>query len=149
MAGAAYAPLPFLSFMLVQSDESGDNGFEAVVDETTAGDLLNKVIQALDATNAGCYRVINTFSSQLGVGPIEAVGDVNCDGRVDSIDALTVLRYRAALKLIDSCIHVAGDVDCDTGIGSVDALDILRFTAVLEYTKPPGCTPIGQPATPP
>ncbi len=146
VAGAAYAPLPFLSFMLVQSDGSGDNGFEAVVDEAASGALLNKAIQALDTSNSACYRLILTFSSQLGVGPIEAVGDVNCDGRVDSIDALTVLRYRAALKLIDSCINVAGDVDCDHAIGSVDALDILRFTALLGYTKPPDCTAIGQPA---
>jgi hypothetical protein len=146
VAGAAYALLPFLSFMLVQSDQSGDNGFEAVLDEAASGDLLNKVIQALDTSNAACYRLILTFSSQLGVGPIEAVGDVNCDGRVDSTDALTVLRYRAALKLIDSCINIAGDVDCDTDIGSVDALDILRFTALLGYTKPADCTAIGQPA---
>ncbi len=146
VAGAAYAPLPFLSFMLVQSDGTGDNGFEAVLDEAASGDLLNRAIQALDTTNAACYRLLLTFSSQLGAGPIEAVGDVNCDGSVDSIDALTVLRYRADLKPIDSCINVAGDVDCDDAIGSVDALDILRSTALLDYTKPADCTAIGQPA---
>ena len=146
VAAAAYALLPFLSFMLVQSDGSGDNGFEAVLDEAASGDLLNKVLQALNTSNSACYRLLLTFSPQLGIGPIEDVGDVNCDGQVDSIDALTVLRYRAALKLIDSCINLAGDVDCDTDIGSVDALDILRFTALLGYTKPPDCTAIGQPA---
>jgi hypothetical protein len=59
-------------------------------------------------------------------------GDTDCDGDVDTADALGVLRDTAGLP-DPACIN-RGDVDCDADRDSVDALAILRHTAAL----PPG-----------
>lgn len=70
-------------------------------------------------------------------------GDTDCDGEVDSVDALMVLRNTAGLPHSAKCI-AAGDVDCDQDIDSVDALKILRYVAGLGNPVPPGCGPIGE-----
>ncbi len=79
-------------------------------------------------------------------------GNVNCDGAVNSVDALGVLRYSASLPVSQSepCLDVGqmlppptdelmGDVDCGSGINSVDALKILRAVVNLPVQKPVGC----------
>lgn len=81
--------------------------------------------------------------------------DLNCDGHVDSVDALAVLRYVAALPPLHagpSCPPIGaeaapafGDVNCDGVIDSVDALIILRNVAGLPVNLAPGCA---QAATP-
>ncbi len=74
-------------------------------------------------------------------------GDLLCDGRVDSTDALGSLLFVAHLgglpktgqcpdigvtiEVVGASPHVWGDVDCREGVGAVDALAILRFVAKL------------------
>ena len=73
-------------------------------------------------------------------------GDVDCNARVDSVDALHVLRDVAGLSSAQ-CIATAGNVNCDAGITSLDALDILRFVAGLPpLPAPPACPAIGESA---
>lgn len=72
-------------------------------------------------------------------------GDVTCDGSVDSVDALQVLRSAAGMSTSAECLDVAADVDCDSDRDSVDALRVLRHVAGLPPQTPPGCTPIGEP----
>ncbi len=69
-------------------------------------------------------------------------GDVNCDGAVNAVDALQVLRYIAGLSAA-ACLGSAGDVDCSGSIDAVDALLILRYVAGLRTTVPDFCPPIG------
>lgn len=71
-------------------------------------------------------------------------GDVTCDGSIDAVDALQVLRSAAGMTSSAQCLEAAGDVDCDGDRDAVDALKILRHTAGLPADTP-GCTPIGQP----
>ena len=79
-------------------------------------------------------------------------GDVDCNGGVNSVDALKVLRFVAGLTvsqqpgcpLIGTGLPFAnGDVDCNNNVNSVDALKILRWVAGLSVSQQPGCTPIG------
>lgn len=80
-------------------------------------------------------------------------GDVDCDGDVDTVDALFVLRDVAELPVnqpkgcpeIGSAGSIFGDVDCDGDVDAVDALFILRDVAALPVNVPKGCTPIGEP----
>jgi hypothetical protein len=80
-------------------------------------------------------------------------GDVQCDGDVDSVDALQQLRDVASLETFqeDGCpaIGVAGavfgDVDCDGDVDSVDALKVLRHVAALSVPQMEPCTDIGEP----
>lgn len=65
-------------------------------------------------------------------------GDVNCDGVIDVVDALGVLRHVAGFRPDAECITKAY-VDCDGDIDVVDALFILRFVASLPMNLPPGC----------
>jgi ubiquinone biosynthesis protein UbiJ len=67
-------------------------------------------------------------------------GDVDCDGDVDSVDALKELRHVAVLPVSQSepcpdigseVASIFGDVDCDDDVDAVDALKILRYVAAL------------------
>jgi hypothetical protein len=80
-----------------------------------------------------------------------AHGDVDCDGDVDSVDALKLLQYLAGLdpQQTPPCTPIGdafgdgifGDVDCDGDVDSVDALKVLQHIAGLPANLPPGCGP--------
>ncbi len=66
-------------------------------------------------------------------------GDVNCDGTVNSVDGLLVLRSVAAMPdPAAGCLQTAGDVDCSGATDAVDALQILRSVAQL-WRLPAAC----------
>ena len=71
-------------------------------------------------------------------GDVTIDGDVDCDGRVNSIDALYILQFHAALMPALPCPEAA-DVNGDGSVDSIDALLILQCLACgpLE-TLPPG-----------
>ena len=82
-------------------------------------------------------------------------GDVNCDGSVDALDALAILRFTAGLPPLaqqEPCPDVGaagaipGDLDCDGDVDAVDALAVLRHVAALpplQQNEP--CNDIGTP----
>lgn len=82
-------------------------------------------------------------------------GDVDCDGSVDSVDGLRILRHVAGLdpNLPAGCPPLTalsgpgprGDMDCNGTVDSVDSLRILRYTAGLDPGLPGGCGAIGGP----
>lgn len=113
-----------------------------VVDSTTT-DASGQF--TLDGLGSGTYDIhagAEDFVSQtVTAGP--ALGDVDCDGAVDSVDALFVLRAVAGIPPPAECID-AGDVNCDGDTDSVDALGILRYVAGLPLiSTPDDCPPIG------
>jgi hypothetical protein len=72
-------------------------------------------------------------------------GDVDCDGGIDSVDALKVLRGAAGLPDAGSCLPDSGDVNCSGTVTATDALALLRHAAGLPVSLPPSCPPIGSP----
>ncbi len=72
-------------------------------------------------------------------GPCYPLGDVNVDGKVDSVDALLILRYVAALPITGTFNQQNGDVNRDGKTDSVDALLIQRYITGLDTTFT-GCT---------
>ncbi len=74
-------------------------------------------------------------------------GDNDCDGDVDTVDALKGLRHVAGLPVAQTepCTDLGdgdpmmGDMDCDGDVDSVDALKILRHVAGLSNNLPDGC----------
>lgn len=93
----------------------------------------------------------NNAIYRLGSAP--GSGNADCDGAVDSTDALKVLRYSAGLSVSQSepCTDIGallpggvrqGDVNCSGGVDSKDALLILRAVAGLPVAVPAGCPAI-------
>ena len=80
----------------------------------------------------------NTFLTEEGggVSDIGILGDVNCDGVVDAIDALWILWFTAGLIEDLPCPDNA-DVNGDGVINAVDAALILQFSAGLLSVLPP------------
>jgi len=68
--------------------------------------------------------------------PLPGVGNVNCQGGVNSIDALLVLQLGAHLLNSLPCIQNA-DVNHNGEANSIDAVLILQYTAGLLAHWPP------------
>ena len=62
-------------------------------------------------------------------------GDINGEGKVNSKDAIFVLRYYVDLEKISGEFLTAADVNNDGKVNSKDALSILRFYVDLEDIK--------------
>ena len=60
----------------------------------------------------------------------DPMGDANCSGTVDAIDALVVLQYSAGLIAFPTCPQYS-DVDGNGEIDAIDAVFILQFVAGL------------------
>ena len=58
---------------------------------------------------------------------IGLIGDLNLDGKIDSADALQILRYDVGKTTFDSLQKIAGNINVDGKLDSADALQILRF----------------------
>ena len=96
--------------------------------------------------------------SALGGGDAQPVGrgDANCSGHANSIDALLILQFSAALIDELACPEAA-DVDSDGAVLSIDASLILQLEAGfqdslyrmrLTIAEPAGsCQPTGRPTT--
>jgi hypothetical protein len=77
------------------------------------------------------------------------IGDVDCNGAVNSIDALKILRHNASLQVsqTEPCTDLGqstgsrdqGDVDCNNAVNAIDALKVLRGVAGLTVQQEPGC----------
>ena len=68
--------------------------------------------------------------------PRRLMGDANCDGRVDSVDAALILQHEAGLIHSLPCPDLA-DVNQDGRANSLDASLILQYNAGLLYGLPP------------
>ena len=76
-----------------------------------------------------------TLAAALTVGSSAALlGDVNTDGKVNSMDALSILRYIVGLDKDEKFNSAAADINGDGKINSADALAALRITIGLEKT---------------
>ncbi|MBQ3561268.1 MAG: dockerin type I repeat-containing protein, partial [Oscillospiraceae bacterium] len=58
-------------------------------------------------------------------------GDVNCDGKVNTVDANYVRRYSAGLLTLDERQMLAADVDGNGAINVLDSAFIRRHTVKL------------------
>ena len=84
-------------------------------------------------TIKGCICIVLTVSMLFCMVAFSAaaveirVGDVNADSFIDSVDALTVLRYNVGLDTLSEEQVRAGDVDADGDLNSTDAMQILQY----------------------
>lgn len=105
-------------------------------DDPGATALALTAVEIADATE-GAPQPINVDVQHGSINCIEPEppdeeeeGDANCDGTVNSIDALIVLQYVAGLRNTVPCPDAA-DVDHNGRLTSVDAALILQIDAGL------------------
>lgn len=58
------------------------------------------------------------------------LGDVDCNARVDPVDALRILQFDAGLSGASQCM-MRGDIDGDGRVNSGDAVRVLFYAAGL------------------
>ena len=68
--------------------------------------------------------------------PVTLVGDANCDGSVDPIDAAFILQWSTRLLAALPCL-VNADASGNGGVDPLDAALILQFSSGLIRTLPP------------
>ena len=81
----------------------------------------------LDYTEVATFSVTNTWEKAPYI-----LGDVDGDGKINSIDALMVLQYNAQIEGYDGLTEqqlLAADVNRDNQVNSIDALAILQINA--------------------
>jgi len=84
----------------------------------------------------------HTFTTQLTVNiinrPVSRLkGDVNGDGRINSLDLMLVKRHILGLEKLDGEAFNAADVNGDGKVNSVDAMRIQRHILGIETIKQP------------
>ncbi len=89
------------------------------------------VSQLTDASSNTYYTVTEadgtTPATHVIIAP-DAVGDINMDGNVDSLDLLVLRKYLVALPIEGSFDPIAADMNRD---GAIDILDLVRLRKVL------------------
>ena len=76
-------------------------------------------------------NVIKAANSELTY-TVAILGDVNCDGKVNALDARAVLRVGAQLDPKTDVVLLAGDCDGKAGVTAMDARLILRVGAQIQ-----------------
>jgi hypothetical protein len=112
----------FVTFGYVKMD-----GFEA-------NDVVaTLVFEVLDETDSGVtviYDEVNDakhgFSEDLGLGDA-LLGDVNGDGKIDTIDAKMVMQYDLGLLSEDNLNLAVADVNGDGKVNTTDAKLIMQY----------------------
>jgi hypothetical protein len=77
----------------------------------------------------------NSYTLQIGAGGPGLLGDVSCNGSVDSIDAALILQFGAGLIGSLGC-QDAADTNEDGTVNSIDAALVLQFSAGLIPSLP-------------
>ena len=80
----------------------------------------------VDFSNVKANLTVTAQYSENGLEPT-LIGDVNCDGKVDSTDALLAMRYSMNLATITPQGLINGDVNGDGVVNSTDAIIIMRM----------------------
>lgn len=109
--------------------------------------LLAAFILTLVLAGALAYHATPGAQAAPGggtTGGVSLVGDVDCGGAVNSVDAALILQYGAGLVAQLSCPGAA-DTNQDGTINAVDASLVLQYDAALIDSLPPFVSPTPTP----
>ena len=127
LVGATAIGLPgdvTLAFVGFTCLRAGTSGLIIEVEQLADAVVGDPQLIAADTLNG-------SVSCKIGL-----LGDANCSGIINAVDALVVLQFLAGLLVSLPCAHNA-DVDLTGGINPIDALIILQFDGGLIDTLPP------------
>ncbi|MDO4544191.1 MAG: leucine-rich repeat protein [Clostridia bacterium] len=112
-----------------QVEESGDFLVNIPPDTTTAA--LFKVL-GIDGGNETVIKTGDTITLADAQYTAIVMGDVNCDGRVDSPDASSILRAVVKLENLENMQELAANTNFAASYGAADASAILRYVVKLQ-----------------
>lgn len=121
---------PFELKVLSPAVDSGSNSSCPALDIRGVQRPLDGNQDGTSVCDIGAYELIPSGP------PPPLIGDINCSGRIDSIDAALVLQ-RVALLVGPLVCESNGDVNHDNRLTSVDSALILQFVAGLIDHLPP------------
>ena len=111
------------------------------------------VVSEIKAVATGETLKTSYSASVSNIYTLALMGDVNGDGKVNSADALCVLRHSVLLDEIKGVNFLAADLDGNSSVNSADALVILRLSVGIDklgdfYPKAEAPTEPTAPETP-
>lgn len=93
--------------------------------------LINGSAELVDYSQSGVYgdslRALIVSNALLCEEPAGLPGDVNCDGQVNSTDALLAMRYAMGLVTVTPAGLANGDINGDGRLNATDAIAIMRM----------------------
>ena len=83
-------------------------------------------------TSAGTVKTGSTVSAEgngksFGPYTVCLIGDINADSRINSADALLILRHAVGLTTLSGNLLISADWNGDGKVNSSDALEVLKF----------------------
>ena len=83
-------------------------------------------------TSAGTVKTGSTVSAEgngksFGPYTVCLIGDINADSKINSADALLILRHAVELTTLSGNLLISADWNGDGKVNSSDALEVLRF----------------------
>ena len=83
-------------------------------------------------TSAGTVKTGSTVSAEgngksFGPYTVCLIGDINADSKINSADALLILRHAVALTTLSGSLLISADWNGDGKVNSSDALEVLKF----------------------
>ena len=83
-------------------------------------------------TSAGTVKTGSTVSAEgngksFGPYTVCLIGDINADSKINSADALLILRHAVALTTLSGNLLISADWNGDGKVNSSDALEVLKF----------------------
>ena len=104
-------------------------------DPDSDGDSYTDAIEAQVGSDPLDPSSVPPAATPTPMPPLIFIGDANCDGTVNSIDAAIILQSSAELLAFLPC-PLNADVNRDRTINSIDAAIVLQFTAGLISSLP-------------
>ena len=101
------------------------SGVDALLADFNIGKDLT--VEAPEKIATGAKLVTKNGEEVLETYTIILMGDVNGDGAVNSIDALSVLNHSVERALLEGVFLAAADLDANGTLNSFDALNILQI----------------------
>ena len=83
-------------------------------------------------TSAGTVKTGSTVSAEgngksFGPYTVCLIGDINADSKINSADALLILRHAVGLTTLSGNLLISADWNGDGKVNSSDALEVLKF----------------------
>ena len=83
-------------------------------------------------TSAGTVKTGSTVSAEgngksFGPYTVCLIGDINADSKINSADALLILRHAVGLTTLSGNLLISADWNGDGKVNSADALEVLKF----------------------